>query len=107
MCIDTLHCHGHIDFEQDASFAIEVKVHDLLIEQGINVPKVIYFEHKNNLVGLSLMIVEEIAGSIINDNYLENKFEHIFFDAGKQIALINQIKVQGFSWINRKSHDAL
>lgn len=95
--------------EQDVSFAVEVKVHELLIKKGVHVPKIIHHEHKNNVVDLSIMIAEEISGKDMEDKsiVLNRKFEQVLFDAGKQIALINQIEVDGFGEINRDIQDKL
>ncbi|WP_325166664.1 phosphotransferase [Viridibacillus soli] len=92
--------------EQDYSFATEVKVHDTLINKGVKVPKVIHFEHKNHLTGLSLMIMDEMAGQGLSDcsNYMDIKnFENVIYDAGTQLALINQIPVDGFGWIDKNN----
>lgn len=90
---------------EDASFAVEVRLHELLIQKGILVLKVIHFEDRNNLLGLSLMIITEIPGDSIQNNYPPSGLEKILFQAGKQIALINQIPVDGFGWIDRKTCD--
>lgn len=92
---------------EDASFAVEVKVHELLINQGVKVPKVIHFEHRNVLVEKSIMIVDEIPGICLDNSSEKKDFKNILFQAGKQIALINQIKVAGFGWINREVWDTL
>ncbi|MBS4218305.1 phosphotransferase [Bacillus sp. FJAT-49711] len=93
--------------EQNASFAVEVKVHELLITRGVKVPKIIHFEQKNDLLQLSIMIAEEINGSSIEDNTLSNELGEVLFDAGKQLALINQIKMDGYGFINREMSDTL
>nr|WP_279588874.1 aminoglycoside phosphotransferase family protein [Paenibacillus castaneae] len=93
--------------KEEESFAIEVKIHEMLIKSGVQVPKVVCFEHKNELLGLSFMIVEEIEGSCMESMSEKKDFEHILHQAGKQIALVNQIKVDGFGWVNRKVHHDL
>lgn len=47
---------------EDASFATEVFVHRTLIEAGVSVPRIIGWEHKNELTGLSVMIEKEVPG---------------------------------------------
>ena len=96
--------------EQDTSFATEVKVHKTLSNLGVKVPKVIHFEDKNDLIGLSLMIVEEIAGKSLNDyskNMDSRHFENVVYDAGKQLAFVNQIPVAGFGWIDKNNQVTL
>lgn len=95
--------------ELNANFAVEVKVHELLIKKGVTVPKIICFEPKNNVVQSSIMIAEEISGNDLEDKniVLNRQVEQVLFDAGKQIALANQVEVEGFGEINRDIHDTL
>src|SRR5712692_935961 len=51
--------------EQDASFAPEALVHQLLLERGLHVPEVIYFEHYHPALGHSVMMTTEIMGAAI------------------------------------------
>ncbi|MDP5275444.1 aminoglycoside phosphotransferase family protein [Chengkuizengella axinellae] len=88
--------------EQNVSFAAEVKVHQTLRSKGILVPKIVHFEQKNKLIGLSIMIVEEIVGSSLIDSSYPDQLNQVLFEAGKQLALINQVKVEGFGWIDRQ-----
>ncbi|MCL2323210.1 MAG: phosphotransferase [Oscillospiraceae bacterium] len=89
---------------EDASFAAEAKAHEIMLECGINVPKPIYFEHKNILLEKSLMLTSEIPGQCIEINGTNNT--DLLLNAGKQLALINSIKVDGFGFINRNNfHD--
>ncbi|SFL56946.1 Predicted kinase, aminoglycoside phosphotransferase (APT) family [Paenibacillus sp. 1_12] len=91
--------------EQDKSFGVEVHVHSLLRQKGVHVPEVIYFEHHNDTLGMSIMLVKEIVGSQINDCSSINEYEDIVIEAGKQLAVINQIKVDGFGWIKRGTEE--
>ena len=90
---------------EDASFAAEAKAHDIMLGHGISVPKPLYFEHKNTLLGKSLMLTSEIPGRCIHQNDINAA--DVLLDAGKQLALINSIKVNGFSWINRNEYNKL
>ncbi len=95
--------------ELQASFAAEVQVHEKLIAAGVNVPKVVHFEQKNELIGLSLMIVGEIPGSDVETTNLhgERSRKQVLVDAGKQIAMINQVTVDGFGEIRPDVHARL
>lgn len=93
--------------EQDMSFAIEVHVHSLLREKQVQVPEVIYFEHHNEALGMSIMLVKEVLGSNIEDSPSIDEFENILFKAGKQIAIINQVRVDGFGWIKRGNEECV
>lgn len=91
--------------EQDMSFAVEVHVHSLLRQKKVQVPEVIYFEHHNEALGMSMMLVKEILGSNIEAYPPIDEYENILFDAGKQIAVINQVRVDGFGWIKRGNEE--
>ncbi|RXZ79545.1 aminoglycoside phosphotransferase family protein [Paenibacillaceae bacterium] len=95
--------------EPNASFAVEVHVHELLIKKGVNVPTILCFEHKNNLMELSIMIAKEIVGNDLEAGsmMLNGTIEQVLFEAGKQIALVNQVAVEGFGELNRAIHDTL
>ena len=90
---------------EDASFAAEAKAHEIMLEYGVNVPKPIYFEHKNILLSKSLMLTSNIPGHCIGKGDTNNA--DILLNAGKQLALINNIRVDGFSWINRNNFNEL
>jgi aminoglycoside phosphotransferase (APT) family kinase protein len=92
---------------EDASFAAEVLTHNNLYALGVRVPKVVTFEHKNESTGLSLMLVDEIKGTCIEDDYPQNNLKTILHEAGRQLALIHSVPVDGFGWIDRNSYDKL
>ncbi|ERJ11008.1 aminoglycoside phosphotransferase family protein [Haloplasma contractile] len=89
---------------EKASFASEVLVHNTLYELDVKVPKVIAFEHKDKETNLSVMIIEEIAGICLEDSDSQLDFKEILRNAGKQLALIHTISVDGFGWIDKSSH---
>jgi aminoglycoside phosphotransferase (APT) family kinase protein len=95
---------------EPVSFAAEVNVHEILLKNGIKVPKIIHFEHKDELVGHSIMIVDEILGHSMLEGSVKltlEGFESVLFEAGKQLAVINQVPVDGFSWIDRNNWETL
>ncbi|WBW94992.1 phosphotransferase enzyme family protein [Oceanirhabdus sp. W0125-5] len=92
---------------EDASFATEVLAHNALFDAGVNVPRVIGFEDKNEETGLSFMLVDEIPGICIEDSGPQADYSDILREAGRQLARIHSIPVDGFGWINKGSYDAL
>jgi len=90
---------------ENASFAAEALAHDIMLERGVNVPKPIWFEHKNPLLAKSVMLTSEISGHSI-ERYDQNRKE-ILNAAGKQLAMINSIEVDGFGWIDRNHYKEL
>ncbi len=92
---------------EEASFATEVFVHRTLYEAGVSVPRIIGWEHKNELTGLSVMIENEIPGISVEDERPKLNLQEIMRDAGRQLAHIHSIRVNGFGWINKDYHDVL
>jgi aminoglycoside phosphotransferase (APT) family kinase protein len=90
---------------ENASFAAEAKAHEIMLSHGIIVPEPICYEHKNALLGKSVMLTSEIPGHCLGDD--APNAADILFAAGKQLALINRIPVDGFSWIDRNRHTTL
>ncbi len=88
---------------EDASFAIEVHVHKLLQLRGLHVPQVLYYEERNPLLGLSLMLTEEIPGSPVRPP----ANPEVFRAAGREIAIVHSIPVTGFGWIDRNHPTSL
>lgn len=86
---------------EDASFAPEVHAHTLLREQGVRVPEVVFFEHRNPALDRSLMVTTEIPGTSIETCHDDAALQQILFAAGHDIALANSVPVQGFGWIKR------
>jgi hypothetical protein len=91
--------------EQANSFGVEVYVHNLLRQKGVQVPEVIYYEHSNKSLGMSMMLVTEIPGSDVGICTTEEVYCNILFHAGTQLAAINQVKVDGFGWIRREARE--
>lgn len=92
---------------EDASFATEVLVHDRLRNTGISVPRVVGFEHKNDQTGLSVMFLEEIPGASIEEVWPQTGLRELLGEAGRQLACIHTIPVDGFGFIDRSSYQVL
>jgi aminoglycoside phosphotransferase (APT) family kinase protein len=92
---------------EDASFAAEVLAHNILLDKGVTVPRVINFEHRNETTGLSVMITEEIPGVCVEDEWPRDDLRGILREAGRQIARVHEVSVDGFGWIDRTSYDKL
>ena len=93
--------------KENASFATEVLALNALYAAGVRVPRVIGFEHKNERTGLSVMLVDEIPGICIEDDRPKTNLREILRDAGRQLARIHGIPVDGFGWIDKGSYEKL
>ncbi len=87
--------------EVGSGFAPEARVHALLRERGVKVPEVVYLEHRNPDLGLSVMVTTEVCGQHIGHCRDERALRSIMVETGRDLALINSIRVQGFGWIKR------
>lgn len=91
--------------EEDASFAQEAAVHTRLRQMHINVPEIISFEDHNELLQRSVMITTEIKGLPLSQSGMlsQQACEEIMSEAGRDLARLNTVPVEGFGWIRRDS----
>jgi aminoglycoside phosphotransferase (APT) family kinase protein len=92
--------------EADASFAPEALAHQLLRARGVRVPEVIHVEHRDPLLDRSVMVTREIPGRHLGAAPAGDALKPILVEAGRQLALINTIPVDGFGWIKRDTSGA-
>lgn len=92
---------------EDASFAAEALAHRILLDKGVSVPRVLGFERKDRATGLSIMLTAEMPGVSMDDGWPGDGAADILREAGRQIALVHEVPVDGFGWIDRTSHDML
>jgi aminoglycoside phosphotransferase (APT) family kinase protein len=89
--------------EVNASFAPEVYVHEMLRAKDVKVPEVVYFEHFNEAMQRSVMVTTAIKGKHIGHYPVNEVPRSTLVEAGRDLAVINSISVQGFGWIKRDS----
>src|SRR6185437_2378193 len=94
-------CYLRVLPERDASFAPEVFAHQRLRALGVKVPEIISFEHKNETLGRSVMVTSEIKGASLARCADTQAQRRILRAAGRDLAVINSLPVQGFGWIQR------
>jgi aminoglycoside phosphotransferase (APT) family kinase protein len=87
--------------EQDASFAPEAQVHRLLLARGLRVPDVLYVEPHNALLQRSVMCTTAIPGQAIGYADPPANVLAIVREAGRELAVLNQVPIEGFGWIQR------
>ena len=89
--------------EVGATFAPEAAAHGILRRRGVHVPEVLYWEDRNQLIDLSIMITTEIKGTSIEHNGRQPALPKILREAGRDLALFNSVPVEGFGWIRRNA----
>ncbi len=85
----------------EASLAPEVRVHRLLLDRGVKVPEVIYFEPFDEGLQRSVMITTEIPGISLAESGRFEAAPLVARDAGRDLAIVNGVPVEGFGWIRR------
>lgn len=92
---------------EDATFGVEVLVHRLLAERGIAVPRVLAYVPREPVTCLSLMVVEALPGESMQNRPWDADSASVFREAGRQLALLRQVPVRGFGWIDRTDETRL
>ena len=87
--------------EIGSGFAPELRIHALLRERGVRVPEVLYFEHRNEVLGMSVLLTTELPGRSIAREGLGARTPDVVVAAGRDLAIINDIPVDGFGWVRR------
>ncbi len=87
--------------EPDESFAPEMRVHRRLWRDGVHVPDVVHYEYKNAVFQRSVMVTTAITGRAIGYAQHLPTVAIIVQCAGRELAQINRMAVQGYGWIRR------
>jgi aminoglycoside phosphotransferase (APT) family kinase protein len=88
--------------EQTFSWASEVTVYQILHSYGLHVPDVIAFEPAHPDLQRSLLLLTAIPGISLRDSPLAFQSAPVLIAAGRELALLNQIPLAGFGWMNRQ-----
>ncbi len=92
--------------ERTASLAPEMRVHELLRERGVKVPAVVYFEPFDECLQRSIMVTTEIRGEHVGHRRVDGDTKEVLRAAGRDLAVVNSIPVEGFGWIKRDKSEA-
>ena len=87
------------------SLAAEARVHAQLRERGVRVPAVLYLEHHSDALERSFMVTSEITGRPVLDCPDETCVRATVTQAGRDLAIINSLPIEGFGWIRRNQTD--
>ncbi|MFL5694355.1 MAG: phosphotransferase family protein [Ktedonobacteraceae bacterium] len=93
--------------EEGASFAPEVAVHNRLRQMQVKVPDVIYFEDQHEALHRSVMVTTEIKGRPVSQrlSLAKDGLNALLIEAGRDLARINSVVVDGFGWMKRNDPD--
>ena len=87
--------------EREDSFAPEARAHELLRERGVGAPEMVFFEPFDEEIERSVMITTEVRGADVGHLRSEADARAVLQEAGRDLALINGVSVDGFGWIRR------
>ncbi|MGH2343933.1 MAG: phosphotransferase family protein [Chloroflexota bacterium] len=87
--------------ERAASLAPEVLVHNTLHTRGVRVPAVVHFEPFDQGLQRSLLVTTAIRGESVFARPVDEATWAILRAAGRDLAAINSIPVEGFGWVRR------
>ncbi len=101
-----LRCDGEVFYlrvaeERAASLAPEVHVHEVLGVRGVKVPAVVHFEPFDERLQRSVMVTTAIPGAPLAARPVDGTTSGILRAAGRDLAIVNSVPVQGFGWIER------
>jgi len=80
----------------ESSLWPEAEAHRRCREKGVLVPEIIFFDEKNPVLNRSVMITSEIPGQ----PWSEEGSAKVIREAGRNLALINSIPIDGIGWMN-------
>ncbi len=87
--------------EVGASFAPEARIHTFLREKNVKVPEIVYCERYNETLQRSIMVTTEIKGRPIGHYPVNGVTRNVLVEAGRDLAVINSLRVEKFGWIRR------
>ncbi len=81
--------------------APEVRVLTVLSGRGVKVPEVVHYEPFDDVLGRSAMVTTEVRGVPLDDGGPPESLRVIAQEAGRDLATINSLPIEGFGWIRR------
>jgi aminoglycoside phosphotransferase len=93
-------CYLRILPDTGGSFMPEIAALTHLRQFHIKVPEVLFFEEHNETLGRSFMVESEIKGQALSHtSFPREVLERVVVEAGRDLARINTLMVNGFGWI--------
>lgn len=86
----------------DDSFAPEAALHQALVAAGAKVPDVVHYEPFYAPIARSVLVTTEILGGPMDESTSTAAAASIGRSAGRDLAKIHNVGVEGFGWIRRE-----
>lgn len=94
--------------DTEGDFTPEIAALTQMRPHHINVPEVIYFENHNETLGRAIMIETEIKGKALSrTSFPREVLARVVVEAGRDLARINTLMVDGFGWIQPQQIEAV
>lgn len=89
----------------EASLLPEALAHRLARTAGVRVPEVVHLESFNGILRRSVMVTAEIPGRSLAEHHPGPDLPDVLAAAGRDLARLNALPVDGFGWIRRDRPD--
>jgi len=90
----------------DESFESEALILSELQRRGVRVPKVLGWDAFHPLIGRSYLLTSEVPGRPLAPDDAPTLIESVLREAGRELAILNGVPVEGFGWIVRTPANA-
>lgn len=88
--------------DERENLAVEEELYRQLRQRGVHVPDVVYLEPFDPAIRRSVLITTEIPGEPLAQTRPASAGAFVARAAGRDLAILNQVAVQGFGWIRRE-----
>jgi Ser/Thr protein kinase RdoA (MazF antagonist) len=88
--------------ESHEDLSVDAMLLEHLRHEGLHVPEVVHVEPFDEVLGRSVLIMGQIAGQPLADCLDERAARRVARAAGRELAVLNRVEVQGFGWVQRR-----
>jgi aminoglycoside phosphotransferase (APT) family kinase protein len=88
--------------EADENLETDAELHERLRAAGVRVAGVVHVEPFDAGIGRSIMITTEVPGVPLTGTMTPSVAASVVADAGADLAVLNQVPVDGFGWVRRR-----
>jgi hypothetical protein len=102
-----VHAAGHVVYvriaeDDDEDLSVDAALLEHLRTLGLRVPHVVHVEPFDQALGRSVLITGEIAGQPLAGCRDQRAARRVARAAGRELAVLNGVGVQGFGWVRRQ-----
>lgn len=87
--------------EEDEDLSVDAWLLSELGRRGVRVPEAVFVDSFDSALGRSVMITTRVEGVPLAQARSRPVAEAVVREAGRDLALLNQVPVQGFGWVRR------